>query len=87
MRQDLLDQIVWTEVVRLLEEPQLIQSEIERRLAAAREADPAKRREETLRRELVRIRKSTDRLLTAYQEGLLSLEELRERMPNLRRRD
>ena len=87
MRQDLLDQIVWTEVVRLLEEPQLIQSEIERRLAAAREADPAKRREETLRRELVRIRKSTDRLLTAYQEGLLSLEELRERMPNLRRRE
>ena len=87
VRQDLLDQIVWTEVVRLLEEPQLIQSEIERRLAAAREADPAKRREETLRRELVRIRKSTDRLLTAYQEGLLSLEELRERMPNLRRRE
>jgi site-specific DNA recombinase len=86
VRQDLLDEVVWAEVVRLLENPQLIQDELDRRLAAAREADPTKRREEALRRELVRIHKSIDRLLTAYQEGLLSLEELRERMPNLRRR-
>jgi len=87
VRQDLLDEVVWMEVVRLLEQPQLIQSEIDRRLAAARKADPTKRREETLRRELARIRKGIDRLLTAYQEGLLSLDELRERMPELRRRE
>jgi site-specific DNA recombinase len=87
VRQDLLDEVVWLEVVRLLEEPQLIQGEIDRRLAAARKADPTKRREETLRRELVHIRKGIDRLLTAYQEGLLSLDELRERMPVLRRRE
>jgi site-specific DNA recombinase len=87
VRQDLLDEVVWTEVVRLLQDPQLIQNELDRRLAAAREADPSKRREEALRRDLVRIRKSIDRLLTAYQEGLLSLDELRERMPNLRRRE
>jgi len=42
VRQDLLDEVVWGEVVRLLENPQLIQSELERRLAAAREADPTK---------------------------------------------
>ena len=72
--------------MRLLEDPRLIQNEIERRLAAAREADPTKRREEGLRRDVVRIRKSIDRLLTAYQEGLLPIEELRERMPQLRRR-
>ena len=87
VRQDLLDEVVWTEVVRLLENPQLIQGELERRLAAAREADPTKRHEQALRRQLVRIGKSIDRLLTAYQEGLLSLDELRERMPNLRRRE
>jgi site-specific DNA recombinase len=87
VRQDLLDEVVWTEVVRLLEDPQLIQSEIARRLAAARKADPTKRREDALRRELVRINKSIERLLTAYQEGLLSLDELRERMPELRRRE
>jgi site-specific DNA recombinase len=87
VRQDLLDEVVWTEIVRLLEDPQLIQNELDRRLAAARGADPSKRREEALRRDLVRLRKSIDRLLTAYQEGLLSLDELRERMPNLRRRE
>ena len=86
VRQDLLDEVVWTEVVHLLENPQLIQGELERRLATAREADPTKRHAEALGRELVRIGKSIDRLLTAYQEGLLSLDELRERMPNLRRR-
>jgi site-specific DNA recombinase len=87
VRQDLLDEVVWTEIVRLLEDPQLIQSELDRRLAAARDAAPSKRREEALRRDLVRLRKSIDRLLTAYQEGLLSLDELRERMPSLRRRE
>jgi site-specific DNA recombinase len=87
VRQDLLDDVVWTEIVRLLEDPRLIQAELERRLTAAREADPTKRRDEALRRDLVRIRKGIDRLLTAYQEGLLPIEELRERMPELRRRE
>jgi site-specific DNA recombinase len=88
VRQDLLDEVVWTEIVRLLEDPRLIQTELERRLSAAREADPTKRHDEALRRDLVRIRKGIDRLLTAYQEGLLPIEELRERMPELRlRRD
>jgi site-specific DNA recombinase len=87
VRQDLLDEVVWTEIVRLLEDPQLLQNELDRRLAAAREADPTKRREDALRRDLVRIRKSIDRLLTAYQEGLLPFDELRERMPTLQRRE
>src|ERR1700724_594102 len=87
VRQDLLDGGVWAEIVRLLEDPELIHNELDRRLAAAREADPTKRREEALPRDPARIRKSIDRLLTAYQEGLLSLDELRERMPNLRRRE
>ena len=87
VRQDLLDDVVWTEIVRLLEQPRLIDDEINRRLAAARESDPTKRREETLRRQLARICKSMDRLLTAYQEGLISLDELRQRMPDLRRRE
>jgi len=87
VRQDLLDQIVWTEVVRLLEDPVLIQQELDRRLAAARAADPTKQREQTLERELLRLGKSIERLLTAYQEELLSLEQLRERMPQLRQRE
>ena len=87
VRQDLLDQIVWTEVIRLLEDPTLIQQELDRRLAVARAADPTRQREETLQRELVRVGKSIERMLTAYQEDLLSLEQLRERMPLLRQRE
>ena len=74
VRQDLLDNVVWTEVVRLLEDPGLIQSELYRRLAAAKTADLAKQRQKAVQRELAQARKSMDRLLTAYQEDLLSLE-------------
>jgi len=87
VRQDLLDQIVWTEVIRLLEDPTLIQQELDRRLLAARSSDPTKKRELSLQRELIRVGKSIERLLTAYQEDLLSLEQLRERMPSLRQRE
>src|SRR5215467_12942019 len=86
IRQEILDQIVWAEVIRLLEEPALIQQELDRRLAAARTSDPTAKREQSLQRELTHVGKGIERLLTAYQEGLLSLEQLRERMPALRHR-
>jgi site-specific DNA recombinase len=86
IRQELLDQIVWAEVVRLLEDPALIQQELDRRLAAARTSDPTRKREQSLQRELSHVDKGIERLLTAYQEELLSLEQLRERMPMLRQR-
>jgi site-specific DNA recombinase len=87
VRQDLLDELVWREIIKLLENPELIQEELERRLAAARNAGPAKSREETLQRELARVQKSMERLMTAYQEDLLSLDDLRRRMPELRKRE
>jgi site-specific DNA recombinase len=86
IRQELLDQMVWAEVIRLLEEPALIQQELARRLEAARTSDPTAKREQSLQRELTHAGKGVERLLTAYQEGLLSLEQLRERMPALRHR-
>jgi site-specific DNA recombinase len=39
-----------------------------------------------LQRELIHVGKGIERLLNAYQEGLLSIEQLRERMPGLRQR-
>jgi site-specific DNA recombinase len=87
VRQDLLDQIVWAEVIRLLKDPTLIQQELDRRLVAARASDPAKQREQTLERERTRVSKSIERLLNAYQEELVSIEQLRERMPALRQRE
>ena len=87
IRQDLLDQLVWDEILRLLEDPTLIQNELNRRLQAARKSSPTQRRLETLSRDLIRVRKSMELLLTAYQEELLSLDELRVRMPPLRQRE
>src|SRR5438309_648480 len=86
IRQEILDQIVWAEVIRLLEDPTLIQQELDRRLVAARASDPTRKREQSLQRELTHVGKGVERLLNAYQEGLLSIEQLRERMPGLRRR-
>ena len=85
IRQDYLDDVVWKEVIRLLEEPVLLQAEITRRLEAARQADPAQQRQQHLMLEQARLDKSMERLLTAYQESLLSLDELRKRIEPLRK--
>ena len=87
VRQDLLDDVVWGEVVRLLEDPALIGAEIDRRLQAARASDPNQQRENDLRHRLIRVRKSIDRLVNAYQEELITIDELRDRTPELRRQD
>jgi site-specific DNA recombinase len=85
IRQDALDEFVWKEIIRLLEDPTLVQGEIDRRQQAARNADPLRKREETLRREQARLEKCCDRLISAYQEGLVTLPQLRHRMPELRK--
>jgi site-specific DNA recombinase len=85
IRQDYLDQFVWSEILRLLEDPELVQAEIDRRRAAARNADPLRKRQEELRLEQVRIEKNSERLVTAYQEGLVTLPQLRQRMPALQK--
>ena len=87
VRQDQIDAVVWKEVMRLLEDPHIIQDVLNRRLEAAKNADPLKQREDQLRREHARLGKGMDRLLLAYQEGLASLEQLRCRMPELRKQD
>ena len=85
IRQDYLDEVVWNEVVQLLENPSLVQAEISRRLEAARNADPAQKQQEHLSNEQSRVEKAVERLLTAYQESLLSLDELRRRIDPLRK--
>ena len=87
VRADELDDLVWGEVRRLLEDPALVREEIDRRLAALRAEYPASGRREALERELARAEGAVGRLIEAYQEQLVSLEELRERMPALRKRE
>jgi site-specific DNA recombinase len=87
IRQDYLDEFVWKEVLHLLDEPALIQAEIDRRMEAARNADPIQKREQALRHQQTRLQNHLDRIVTAYQEELITLAELRQRMPNLRKQE
>ena len=86
IRADELDGLVWDEVRRLLENPELVRAEIDRRLQAARTEHPAARRREALERDLTRAEAAVTRLIEAYQEQLLSIDELRGRTPALRKR-
>ena len=52
----------------------------------ARKADPLRKRNEELIREQARLQKNIERLVTAYQEELVTLPQLRQRMPQLRQR-
>ena len=87
VRQDYLDGLIWQEILRLLQDPTLIESEIERRMQEAKKADPLRQREQYLSREQSRLQNKISRLLTAYQEELITLEQLRERMPELRKQE
>ena len=61
-----------------------MQAELDRRLAELRAANPATAERSRLELELTRATKSIERLVHAYQEDLLTLDELRARMPDLR---
>jgi site-specific DNA recombinase len=87
VRQEILDEVVWREIIKLLESPRLIEEELERRLAAARNVGPGRCRKEILQRDLARVQSSMERLMTAYQEDLLPLDGLRRRMPDVRKRE
>jgi site-specific DNA recombinase len=86
IRQDYIDPFVWDHIVHLLEDDTLMQAEIDRRKEAARNTDPRRQRQEALRREQARLGNNIERLITAYQEGLISLLQLRERMPELNKK-
>jgi site-specific DNA recombinase len=86
IRQDYLDQLVWEQVVQLLNEPELVRAEIERRIQESQSSDPVQQRKLRLERELKRIACQLDKLLDAYQEDLIGLGDLRSRAPELRRR-
>ena len=82
-----IDELVWTRVLGLLDDPTLIQAEIDRRLQTLRAAHPATTRRDALERDLTRAQNALRRLLDGYQEQLVTLDELRARTPELRKRE
>ena len=86
IRQDYLDGVIWQQVIELFENPEMIRQEIQRRIKEIKDSSPTRKRKEILDREIHRQQKGIEKLLDAYQEGLLKLDELRDRLPNLRKR-
>jgi site-specific DNA recombinase len=70
-----------------MSDPALIRRELDRRLEERRQGPAATSERSDLQQELSRNASAMRRLLVAYEEGLVLLDELRDRMPELRRRE
>jgi len=78
VRVDRLEEAVWSDVTALLNEPQRIQEEFQRRLQCEQEPQPAqKRAAETRARQ---VERSIQRLIDGYEEGLLEKTEFAPRV-------
>ena len=82
---ELLDEAVWTEVCRLLDDPARVIAEYQRRLDAV-QATPHRLELDALDRQLAKARRATERLIDSYTEGLIEKPEFEPRLTALRRR-
>jgi len=87
VRADYADQVVWDHVTGLLADPALIRAEIGRRLQRARTSDPVTRKRGQLEQALAKTGASIAAMVTAFSEQLITIDELRARMPALRARE
>lgn len=77
-----LERAVWSELVNLLNEPSRLQAELERRRADQRPNDRLQRQQ----REVEDLRGRLDRLIDAYESGLIDRAEFESRVAPLRDR-
>ena len=87
VRADYLDTVVWDHITGLLAGPALIRAEIDRRLTQARTSDPVTRQRKQLELALAKAATSVTAMIEAYSEQLITIDELRTRMPHLRARE
>jgi site-specific DNA recombinase len=87
VRADYADQVIWDHVTALLADPDLIRAEIGKRLERARTSDPVTRKRGQLEQALAKTAASIASMVTAFSEQLLTIDELRARMPALRARE
>jgi site-specific DNA recombinase len=86
VRQDYLDKVAWDQVIALLEDPGLIQREIENRIKETKKTSPVVHQKAAIEKQKTKLKQSMDKLLDAYQEGLIPISQLRKRMPDLQKR-
>ena len=84
IRVEELDNLVWNHVIELLNNPRLLEIEIERRAMANNDHQATDQRLKEIDKELIRLSKAKDKLLDAYQDGeCLTLEGLKGRLKSI----
>ena len=86
VRADYLDTVVWDHITGLLADPALIRAEISKRLEQARTSDPVTRQRRQIEQALAKAGTAITAMIEAYSEQLITIDELRSRMPDLRAR-
>jgi len=87
VRADYLDHVVWDHITGLLADPALIRAEISKRLQAARTSDPVTSQRKRLEAALAKASASITAMIEALAEQLITIDELRAKMPHLRARE
>ncbi len=86
LRTDRTDAAVWQEVQRLLQNPDLIAAEYERRLHQAQHPDADRPDLVTAEAQIAKLRRGVARLIDGYAEGLIEKAEFEQRITGLRQR-
>ena len=84
VRTDRLDEAVWCEVERVLQDPSWIAAEYERRLVQAR--DPTAGDLAGIEAQIAKLRRGMGRLIDGYAEGLIDKADFEPRVAGLRQR-
>ena len=87
VRADYLDKVVWDHIAGLLTDPALVRTEIDRRLTQARTSDPVTRQRKQLELALAKAATAITAMIGAYAEQLITIDELRAKIPDLRARE
>lgn len=86
VRADHLNAIVWKEVERLLNDPQRLAAEYQRRLRQIRDGDAGQADLSVLDAQVSKLKRGIGRLIDSYAEGIISKEEFGPRLAGLRQR-
>lgn len=83
IRQEQLDEEIWSSVTSLLENPDLIREEVQRRLLEASK-EPNRQKKIQIEKDISHHEEEMERLMDGYQAGCLPLESFQERMKGVR---
>ena len=84
IRIEALDDAIWSNLISILESPELIQEEVSRRLSDLDKA-PVLRQQTILSSKLEKLGAESNRLLDAYQNECVDLKELKNRMSKIKK--